>query len=566
MTPQYAPIDPPIRFLFRYRDLVGSTLDEHRKVLLEHEKCWWGWWKRPSEDERFDVWNELDKEIAENGSATIGLFDSGAESDDVAVRRATINRVISPVEGANAAPPIPADDKELVPQYYRNSPYSRAWMRITKFDDRPLKFFGEYSYAAAPRLPGIPERYLERVRDKRVVDQDELRAMDTTIWHVRPAVDPDRTEKFLAPAIRITEAISREPIRVNGNAILHISDMHFAEKRREQHVWGYPNEAGAKQTLSAALTSLASQLDERAKIGVIVISGDFTFVASDEEFKQASHSIRQLLGVLDLGADNVVIVPGNHDIKWTKDAGDTYQRGAPVDNAPAEARKAYIQFYKDLLQHAPNQELAMGRRFVFANGAVVEICALNSSSLEQGANFLAGMGRIEPHAFDLVSSGLDWKRTPNSLALRMLVVHHHVTATEDVEDPAEFYKGFGMAIDAKQTLRAAARAGVQLVLHGHRHRAFVWTEGIYELPEHTQTTWDLGRIAVLGAGSAGSKDVESDSHFVNLLKIDRGAMTVDMYRSTKRAAFERMQTWTAAFDLAAGRLVLDPWGSEPLPS
>ena len=113
----------------------------------------------------------------------------------------------------------------------------------------------------------------------------------------------------------------------------------------------------------------------------------------------------------------------------------------------------------------------MGRRFVFSNGAVVDICALNSSSLEQGKNYLAGMGRIESHAFDKVSGELGWNRPAKSLALRVLVVHHHVTATEDLENPAEFHKGFGMAIDAKQTLRAAAKAGVQLVLHGHRHRA-----------------------------------------------------------------------------------------------
>jgi len=39
--------------------------------------------------------------------------------------------------------------------------------------------------------------------------------------------------------------------------------------------------------------------------------------------------------------------------------------------------------------------LAMERRFVLLSGIVIEICGLNSSSLEAGRNSLAAMGRID---------------------------------------------------------------------------------------------------------------------------------------------------------------------------
>src|SRR5262245_37989602 len=110
MTPAFALPDPVIRFLFRYRDLVAPTLEEHHKIIEKHNACWWGWWKRPTEDARADVWDALAQEIAASGSAAVGLFDSGSASDDAAVRRAKITAVIPPMPGANAAPSVPANE------------------------------------------------------------------------------------------------------------------------------------------------------------------------------------------------------------------------------------------------------------------------------------------------------------------------------------------------------------------------------------------------------------------------------------------------------------------------
>jgi hypothetical protein len=48
-----------IRFLFRFRDLVAPTIALHREIIAARGSCWWGWWKRPSEDHRLDVEHEL---------------------------------------------------------------------------------------------------------------------------------------------------------------------------------------------------------------------------------------------------------------------------------------------------------------------------------------------------------------------------------------------------------------------------------------------------------------------------------------------------------------------------
>ena len=66
----------------------------------------------------------------------------------------------------------------------------------------------------------------------------ELRAMDCTIWRVRPKEEEDLDERFLAPSIQVLEPLSDEPIAVPGNRILHLTDLHFAsEPNSAQHRW-----------------------------------------------------------------------------------------------------------------------------------------------------------------------------------------------------------------------------------------------------------------------------------------------------------------------------------------
>jgi hypothetical protein len=66
-----------IRYLFRFRDLVAKTIEEHQKIIEKHGQCWWGWWKRPTEKNRDDVWKPLDEETRSKPPIAVGLFDSG---------------------------------------------------------------------------------------------------------------------------------------------------------------------------------------------------------------------------------------------------------------------------------------------------------------------------------------------------------------------------------------------------------------------------------------------------------------------------------------------------------
>jgi 3',5'-cyclic AMP phosphodiesterase CpdA len=290
----------------------------------------------------------------------------------------------------------------------------------------------------------------------------------------------------------------------------------------------------------------------------VIVTGDLTYLGSSEEFNEAIAFLARLLGQLDLSVDNLVVIPGNHDIRWTTE--ETYKDDALVNNAPAAAKANYKKFYRTFFHHDADERLAMGRRYLLPNGMAVEVCGLNSSSLETGRRFLAGIGRVEEPAFQTAGDELGWT-DPATMALRILAIHHHLALTENLELVGDYYRGFGIAIDSPRVQRMAAKHGVQLALHGHEHRAFIWRSSVYELPEHTHMGHQLGHISIVGGGSAGSKETEAGNNYFNVLEVEPGGIGLSIYRAKNRGMFEKMQEWRSAFDIGHDprRLLLSEW-------
>jgi 3',5'-cyclic AMP phosphodiesterase CpdA len=547
-----------LRFLFRFRDLVAETITRHQEVIYNNGSVWWGWWKRPSEDNRADVWDAL-KSAAPNNPVTVGLFDSGTHL----VYRAKVIAVIPPVD-EHAELMAPPDDKELVPAYYRESPFSRAWMRMSSIELLP-EFFGRYSFAKAPNLPNYKEVLLKKFVGKKIVDASELRGMDTTIWEIQPSKPNDPDETILLSTKALAAAVTKDVLQCKSNRILHITDPHFAlGNKRGQHVWRLEGETDHNgHTLS---TAIKGALGDQT-IGAIIVTGDLTFMGSPGEFTAAELSLNRLLGLFDLSPDHLIVIPGNHDIQWSTD--DKYKANAKVLAAPATANANYSAFYRNMFAHPPSPHLAMGRRLLLPSGLTLEIAALNSSSLMTGKNFLAGMGRIDEASFEEVRNGLGWdppstKVPTPTAALRMLAIHHHLTVTEDIEPASGYPVGYGMAVDAVRIQRLAAENRVQLALHGHKHRAFLWRSSVYSLPEFSYTNYKLGEISIVGGGSAGSEETESDSNYFNLLDFAPAGMQVTMYRSRAKGMFTAFKTFCAPFGkFDDGSLRLEDWIEKP---
>lgn len=498
-----------------------------------------------------DVWKEL-KGLTANAPVWVGLFHSG--EDRVYVAR--VVDVVLPTDGTDEAPPLPAGGKDLVPLYYRESPFSRAWMKIDSIKECD-NFFSRFSFAERPRIHNYSDDVLKQFDHKAIVSAAELRGMDTTIWRVRNRNANDNTQTIILSTPSLQAAISSEPVACKANSILHLTDIHFGTgSNRQQHVWKLEEEEDDQGgwTLSDAISNC---LRGKHQVGAVIVTGDLTFTGAEEEFNQALKFFRRLQGQLDIPIDNFVIIPGNHDIRWSVD--DAYEDGAEVTRAPREAQENYRNFHRKLFGYDADPYLAMGRKFALPSGIMIEVAGLNSSSLAQGKNFLAGMGRIEEASLEEAANKLGWHDDMGTLALRILAVHHHLALTEDLEPADKFAHGFGIAIDSVRIQRAAARKSVKLALHGHKHRPFIWRSSVYELPDGPQNKYERGDLSLIGGGSAGSSD--ADANFFNFIEIPGPSLKTTLFSARKGQKFSSISTWHAPIEInsAKGGLELRDW-------
>ncbi|MGP6188564.1 MAG: hypothetical protein ACLPSH_00480 [Vulcanimicrobiaceae bacterium] len=170
------------------------------------------------------------------------------------------------------------------------------------------------------------------------------------------------------------------------------------------------------------------------------------------------------------------------------------------------------------------------------------------------------MGRIDEGGFANVKNELRWTEDASSLTFRILATHHHVALTEDLEPATGYAHGFGIAVDAARIQRLAASHRVQLIMHGHKHRAFIGRADVYELPENAVKQYKLGALSIVGGGSAGSSDTDGNKNYVNVIDLSSGGVTLTMYRSINRQLFVAMPTWKAKFRISDDeQLTLGDW-------
>ncbi len=193
--------------------------------------------------------------------------------------------------------------------------------------------------------------------------------------------------------------------------ILHISDLHFGPP--------YVPKVGE------ALLRIAPTLEPN----VIVASGDFTQRAKREQFEEAKAFLSRLPPV------PLVVTPGNHDIPLYRLAERWFN---PYD------------LYRELIH--PELDYA-----VQVEGAV--LVSINSTSPKRALV----NGRIDVEQLEFCSAA--FRDAPEDAA-RIIVSHHHFA-------PAPDYEGGQVMPKAKRALNRFTDLGVELILGGHLHRAYI---------------------------------------------------------------------------------------------
>ena len=217
------------------------------------------------------------------------------------------------------------------------------------------------------------------------------------------------------------------------------------------------------EVLQAMFADLADQAPDH-----VAITGDLTNVALPQEFQQAALLLRSL------GPPEwVSVIPGNHDAYVAVPPERSWDLWAPYLVSDAGAGTS-ASSDTDADSRAPRAADFPTLR-VRGEIAIVGVCTALPTPLFQASGLVGGeqLARLEALLLELRERDL----------FRVVLIHHPIT---DVE-----LERRRRLRDADAVLEVLARAGAELVLHGHRHRTVL-----------AHAAGPEGKIPVVGARSA----------------------------------------------------------------
>ena len=390
----------------RFRDTTPGvdTIQSHCEIISSKGFVWWGWWKKTFEDEHL---NALDTMTSPTSAYIVDRSTRRMFTATVKVWRRGL-----------------LDDDELaaVPNYYvdqRDRIF--GWFKLTEIQaceylDEVANCFGDHTLVPL---------------DRRVHQPDRVAA--TT--------------------------------RANRSAILHLSDLHFGPDYDFLMQGETPAIGNTKRTLTEALMDDLGRIGAQNDIGTILVTGDFT---TKGDWSQARRSnilaeFTSLIKALGLERDQIVAVPGNHDIVRAMDSSNVDPAKLAVSNqATYEHELQYRIFCEELIGRSWKETLNYVRRLQLGDVDVL-IGVLNSCTIVQTE--WSEYGYIGDSGIDALRQlGAERIDRPT---FKIMALHHHLLPVTSVATLNK--KGITLSVDAPRILDTAQQAGVQLAVHGHEH-------------------------------------------------------------------------------------------------
>ncbi len=447
--------------------------------------------------------------------------------------------------------PLAAPEQGLcTPSYYHQQKFT-TWFKLGAIDLAPEESLRELVYFS------VPDDDLVQVEDALFIGHridgiaQLLEFGNVTYWLASPA--PSDTALARGPGKRQpAPVIAPRHILTGERRILHISDLHVAPGF---HAFELDRADAFNKTLAAALHAALQDLLP----GMVVVTGDLTWSGAKSEFERAYKCLDALRSSIGLTHDEFVIIPGNHDVRWTDEQRDKdeYQHGGRVTVAASQAENNYREFFRTWYGRPANPHISVGRRFLLLGGPSVDVLGLNSNVLQQIKGAFGGVGCVTREALERSAREMGWtkgdERETRSTDLRVLALHHHVVPVVMQERPQDAQRGFGVALDAGEILQLASSFGIDLILHGHQHQPFIgttWCESLAGV--HVNATQPL---LVAGCGSTGVVNEHLgpiQQRCFNLITLGRQHVTIDLYATPQeQRTFERVSSaraeWGAAW-------------------
>lgn len=270
--------------------------------------------------------------------------------------------------------------------------------------------------------------------------------------------------------------------------LLHISDLHCGKKHRftKHNEYVKPSPDADIPELDELISKDVESLNK--KIDYLIISGDLTESAHINEFSWARKLITSLAKKLDVDLENIVVVPGNHDVLW-------FDEDENNNNYPQDPNGSYLSFYENFYKCLPHHERKM-YHVVYHPKNNIAIIGLDTSIYE-GKN-TSGIGCVGHGQRDDALNQMYRIAGIENKYLKIAVLHHHLIPVEPELTMPNKDNNFSLIMDSSLLLRELYKDGFSIVLHGHKHQPFYSDIRLYEYSRRSS-------MAIIGSGSSGIK-------------------------------------------------------------
>lgn len=272
---------------------------------------------------------------------------------------------------------------------------------------------------------------------------------------------------------------------MNGDSILHLSDLHFGKDHNYYHSGNH---------LRARLIEVIKPLIQQERIGVIIASGDFTCGGSKTGFNEAREFLEQIIEECNVEKKSLVIVPGNHDIVFGE------EENPKIEN---DIDTRYRKFRKQLLGIPEEEDIQHLRYYKLSNNWIITCSCFNSARIRD--DYLKSYGYIGWDKYRPLLSELSKKignlKSEEYIKRRILnfsICHHHLKIFMPSQIPSAD-KPVSVLIDGGTFEKELIENGIHFLLHGHQHIEYHGSSGIFD--ENGKRL----NLNILGVGSAGVK-------------------------------------------------------------
>ncbi|XLP07381.1 metallophosphoesterase family protein [Alteromonas marina] len=492
----------------RFRDLVtppNGTIEQHNDIITKNGEVYWGWWAKAGEQcpSRF---LELENELS-SSSAQVLLFDSGQNKLYIA------NLIDIAFRNSNEGMACP--DLNLTPEYYRERSF-KAWFKFDSISEVNSEHIESTLHAHSYHDDNFGLfKNNEPFKDffnKQVSSVEELRHQDRTIWFLKLFVDGehDTKEILLYNSSNVDPSIfPKNYSKLYSSKIHWVTDLHFSDESNR-------HACDDEQQGSPIKVLIEEKFKER--LNALIVSGDMTWSATTSEFDKTREFYKYLCSNTNLAFDKIGFCPGNHDLAYdgalTSEQKEALEKYHLINREPSEKtrltpdeiqslkameasttnKENYKQHFEGVLSVKPNEYLSMGRKYLIDGQRPVDICFLNSNSLEQYKNLFQGNGFIGEKQRSDASKKMGWEIPKAYGAVRIVVLHHNLLPVEYSRVPYLGASPGSVVYDAQATLKWCYEKGVDVILHGHTHQ-----RSLVKLED--RTSGEKRKVWLVGLGS-----------------------------------------------------------------